>query len=141
MYWNRWAKFCEECDIQSPASASTLQIAQYLCEVSEGGPTVAPSTVAAFRWIRDKLGIQSLALTSPMVMVWSQPEAGHMSKQRPALNPQQLEKLISLARANIGTFGTMARSVLKVLVSGLRYEGGRLPHGGLNTRSPPYYKR
>ena len=132
----RWQSWTHRVGLSAEAQAkpSALQLIRFLDEVAAGGPTAASGVVAGLSWWTEHIGYP-FPLDDPLLADFAKPEVGHEVVQRPSLTMGACVGLVRMAQANAGTISQLARLVLLVVASGLRFGHiQRSRYQGMSTR-------
>ena len=116
----RWLKFCEAKGIPA-RGPSPLLLAEFLREVSAGGPTAASSMHASLKWFSATFGA-----TFP-VDHWANRHfkfhaIHHTGRQAPELEPWEFINLLVLLKRSHGTHRVLVAQLLMAALGCIRFE-------------------
>ena len=116
----RWKRFA--LPRKYPLRAPTpLQVAEFLRDVSRGGPTAAASVWQALKWFKEKMGMQ-IPCDHFLVLPYKNFPTAYSSSQAVELQPWELVNLILFARQQRGTNLVLICFLLQCSVSCIRFE-------------------
>ena len=116
----RWKRFA--LPRKYPLRAPTpLQVAEFLRDVSRGGPTAAASVWQALKWFKEKMGMQ-IPCDHFLVLPYKNFPTAYSSTQAVELQPWELVNLILFARQQRGTNLVLICFILQCSVSCIRFE-------------------
>ena len=116
----RWLRFCSTRDIDAK-KPSPLALAEFLREVSAGGPTAASSMHASLRWFADNFGA-AFAMDHWSVKHFRFHAVHHTGKQAPELEPWEFINLALLMAKVQGSHKLLVAFLLMVATGCIRFE-------------------
>ena len=116
----RWKRFAlpRKYPLRSP---TPLQVAEFLREVSRGGPTAAASIWQALKWFKEKMGMP-VPCDHFLVLPYKNFPTAYSSSQAVELQPWELVNLVLFARQQRGTNLVLICFLLQCSVSCIRFE-------------------
>ena len=124
--WKRWLKYCaaHAHDARQPGP---LVIADFLREVSSGGPTAASSMHASLRWFADNFGA-AFSMEHWAVKHYRFHAVHHTGKQAPELEPWEFINLAILMTRVQGSHKVLVAFILMVATGCIRFEHVQRSH-------------
>ena len=118
--FKRWKRFAlpKQYSIKEP---SPLQAAEFLREVSRGGPTAAASVWQAMKWFQDKMGLK-FPCNHFLVLPYKNFPAAYSSSQAVELQPWEFINLLLFAKQQRGTNLVLMCFLLQCSISCVRFE-------------------
>ena len=98
--WRDWVKWSESPHTESGLDRyrpSPVQLGLFLQQVAMKGPTVAPSRLGAFRWLRKHIGLP-FPVESPCVQDFLHAPGTHVPQPARTLSPAEFWNLVALAQ-------------------------------------------
>ena len=118
----RWCAF-HHCHVPSELpywKPTAVLLAQFLKQVSVGGPTAASGCLSSLKWWRAKAGVP-FPVFDPIVQAWAEVPDDHIPKGRTPLPIQFFLALLEVGLQDRGTVSSFARWCLLPLVACLRF--------------------
>lgn len=116
----RWLRFCSTRDIDA-RKPSPLALAEFLKDVSAGGPTAAASMHASLRWFADNFGA-AFTMDHWSVKHFRFHAVHHTGKQAPELEPWEFINLALLMAKVLGSHKLLVAFILMVATGCIRFE-------------------
>ena len=123
--WRRWVTWLQQrpgSHLTQPGKPSPLLLTTFLEDVSSTGPTAAQGVLNGLKWMAANLGMQGLPLASPLVQIHMAPGCQHIERQAPELRIEFWQHILEIAGRNAGAVSLMARLVLFMVASSLRFQ-------------------
>eukprot|EP00435_Cladocopium_sp_Y103_P065073 s583_g26.t2 len=118
--FRRWLKFCTAKDI-SPRAPTSLVLAEFLREVSVGGPTAASSMHASMKWFATSFGA-AFPMDHWATKHFRFHAVHHTGRQMPELQPWELVNLVILMKKSQGTHRVLVAQMLVAALGCIRFE-------------------
>eukprot|EP00435_Cladocopium_sp_Y103_P021537 s1435_g5.t1 len=118
--FRRWKKFAvaKQYPVKTPAA---LQVAEFLQQVSKGGPTAASAVWQGLNWFKDRMGVD-FPMQHWLVTPYKYLPTNYVSTQALELEPWEFVNLVLYTKQQLGTNLILAAFVLQCAVSCIRFE-------------------
>jgi len=121
--WARWSRWREEQPRRPGGKAEApmpLDLAVFLDDVAEKGPTAAWGVLVGLKWLLTHLGFEGLPLGSPLLVGHTAPGTRQVPKHAAELPIELWCHLRWLASQELGAVSLMAKIVIFLVASSLR---------------------
>ena len=119
--WRRWTSWQASRPDISLWSPSAVHLGLFLQEETKCGPTVAPASLGALKWLRQNIGIP-LPVESPCVAAFAHPPSSHVASQAKAFSPADFWNLVSAVQQAQPGASQEAQVVLFAMLACLRFK-------------------
>eukprot|EP00435_Cladocopium_sp_Y103_P033090 s1614_g8.t1 len=118
--FRRWLRYCNARGVQ-PGAPSPLVLADFLREVSAGGPTAASSMHASLKWFSASFGA-AFPVDHWTTKHFRFHAVHHTGRQMPELQPWELINLVVLMKKSQGTHRVLVAQMLMAALGCIRFE-------------------
>eukprot|EP00435_Cladocopium_sp_Y103_P000858 s5581_g1.t1 len=116
----RWLRFCVAREV-APKAPTPLLLAEFLRDVSAGGPTAASSMHASLKWFAATFGA-GFPMDHWATKHFRFHAVHHTGRQMPELQPWELVNLVYLMKRSHGTHGVLVAQMLMAAIGCIRFE-------------------